>query len=372
MRRSVKYGIYGAVLAGIVAGTAAFTSVPSGTPITLVVDGHTQKMDTSASTVADALKSAGYTVGSHDLVAPSPGSKITGDTKIVLRHGRLLHLTIDGVRREVWTTAQTVAEALGQLGYPQSDYVSVSRSQRLPLTATDIALRTPKNVVVVHDQKRTHITSTARTVAALLSQINVALGPDDRIDPNMHTALSPGLKVRIQRVVSKLVSHHKSMPYSVVTHDDGSMFTGDTKVMRYGQPGAVRITDKVLYIDGKVAGRKQVRRTVLAEPKNQVEMVGTKHRPTPKPSSSPSPPVANNGLNWDGVASCESGGNWHINTGNGYYGGLQFNYSTWLAYGGGQYAQRADLATREQQIAIANKVYAARGSSPWPVCGKYL
>jgi uncharacterized protein YabE (DUF348 family) len=372
MRRSVKYGLYGAVLAGIVAGTAAFTSAASATPITLVVDGHSQKLDTSASTVAAALKSAGFTVGSHDLVAPSLSSKITGGTKIVLRHGRLLHLTIDGVHHDVWTTAQTVAEALGQLGYPQADFVSVSRSQRLPLSATDIALRTPKDVVVVHDHKRTHITSTARTVAELLSQINVALGPDDRINPTVNTALSSGLRVRIQRVISKLINHHKSIPYSVVKHSDSSMYTGDTKVMRYGQAGTMRITDKVLYIDGKVAGRKQVGRTVLAEPKPQVEKFGTKHRPAPKTTNAPSPPVANNGLNWDAVASCESGGNWHINTGNGYYGGLQFNYSTWLAYGGGQYAQRADLATREQQIAIANKVYAARGSSPWPVCGKYL
>ena len=75
---------------------------------------------------------------------------------------------------------------------------------------------------------------------------------------------------------------------------------------------------------------------------------------------------------WDNVAQCESGGNWHINTGNGYYGGLQFDSSTWLSYGGGSYAPRADLATREEQIAIATKIYASRGSSPWPVCGQYL
>ena len=64
---------------------------------------------------------------------------------------------------------------------------------------------------------------------------------------------------------------------------------------------------------------------------------------------------------WDRVANCESGGNWHINTGNGYYGGLQFDLRTWSAYGGTQYASRPDLATREQQIAIAEKVRAARG-----------
>jgi hypothetical protein len=78
------------------------------------------------------------------------------------------------------------------------------------------------------------------------------------------------------------------------------------------------------------------------------------------------------GLNWDAVANCESGGNWSINTGNGYYGGLQFSQSTWAAEGGTAYAPRADLASREQQISIAMKLYRASGSSSWPVCGRYL
>jgi LysM repeat protein len=75
---------------------------------------------------------------------------------------------------------------------------------------------------------------------------------------------------------------------------------------------------------------------------------------------------------WTGVAQCESGGNWHINTGNGYYGGLQFSQSTWAGYGGTAYASRADLATPAQQIAIAEKVLAGQGIGAWPVCGKYL
>jgi LysM repeat protein len=76
--------------------------------------------------------------------------------------------------------------------------------------------------------------------------------------------------------------------------------------------------------------------------------------------------------NWDGVARCESSGNWAINTGNGYYGGLQFSYSTWLAYGGGAYARRADLATKAQQIVIAERTLRGQGIGAWPVCGRYL
>ncbi|MER6978973.1 transglycosylase family protein [Streptomyces carpinensis] len=75
---------------------------------------------------------------------------------------------------------------------------------------------------------------------------------------------------------------------------------------------------------------------------------------------------------WDAVAQCESGGNWSINTGNGFYGGLQFTNSTWAAYGGTAYASRADLASKAQQIAVAEKVLAGQGKGAWPVCGKGL
>ncbi|MEU9358762.1 transglycosylase family protein [Streptomyces sp. NPDC048301] len=71
---------------------------------------------------------------------------------------------------------------------------------------------------------------------------------------------------------------------------------------------------------------------------------------------------------WEKVAACESTGDWHINTGNGYYGGLQFTRSTWAAYGGTAYAARADLATKDQQIAVAEKVLEGQGPGAWPTC----
>lgn len=72
---------------------------------------------------------------------------------------------------------------------------------------------------------------------------------------------------------------------------------------------------------------------------------------------------------WDRVAACESGGNWSINTGNGYYGGLQFSAGTWRAHGGGAYASRADLASKSAQITVAERVLNTQGPGAWPVCG---
>ncbi|WHT19987.1 transglycosylase family protein [Crossiella sp. CA-258035] len=79
---------------------------------------------------------------------------------------------------------------------------------------------------------------------------------------------------------------------------------------------------------------------------------------------------AASGVNWDALAKCESGNRWNVNTGNGFYGGLQFDRGTWLSNGGGQYAPYAHLATREQQIAVAERLYSARKLTPWPQCGK--
>jgi LysM repeat protein len=80
-------------------------------------------------------------------------------------------------------------------------------------------------------------------------------------------------------------------------------------------------------------------------------------------------PASSGGANWSAIAACESGGNWSANTGNGFYGGLQFTEQTWLSYGGGHYASSANLATKAQQIAVAERVLAGQGIGAWPACG---
>jgi Transglycosylase-like domain/LysM domain len=89
----------------------------------------------------------------------------------------------------------------------------------------------------------------------------------------------------------------------------------------------------------------------------------------PAPVTASGPVPASSGVNWSAIAACESGGNWGANTGNGFYGGLQFTQGTWDAYGGGQYASSASQASPAQQIAVANRVLAGQGIGAWPVCG---
>lgn len=94
--------------------------------------------------------------------------------------------------------------------------------------------------------------------------------------------------------------------------------------------------------------------------------------PPPKPVVAVAPAPATVGGVWTALAQCESTSNWAANTGNGFYGGLQFDYGTWLAYGGGAYAPTANRATAAQQVAIAQKVAASRGFAPWPACSRKL
>ncbi|MBG0568996.1 LysM peptidoglycan-binding domain-containing protein [Actinoplanes aureus] len=84
----------------------------------------------------------------------------------------------------------------------------------------------------------------------------------------------------------------------------------------------------------------------------------------------PASPAQAASVNWDAIARCESGGNWRINTGNGYYGGLQFSRGTWRAYGGAKYATTANRATKAEQILVAERVLRGQGLGAWPHCGK--
>jgi hypothetical protein len=107
----------------------------------------------------------------------------------------------------------------------------------------------------------------------------------------------------------------------------------------------------------------------LQSQRRTAQQAAPRSAPSPtRPSSGPAPTAHD----WAAVALCESSGNWATNTGNGYYGGLQFSPSTWAAFGGTAYAPRADLATRDQQIAVAEKVLAVQGPGAWPTCGRNL
>ncbi len=279
--------------------------------------------------------------------------------------------------------ADSVSEALAQLGFDSTNLVSVSRSKRLDAGTTSLTIASPKRVTFLVDGRKLVVRSAGPTVRDAIHASMIFVGPHDRVSVPVTATLRDNQVIRVSRLRYATAAQTVPVPYATLTQSDPGSYVGTSSVVSDGKPGQKRITYQLVYVDGKLAGRIQTSSVMLSQPVPQVQKTGTKPTPvpaatapaTPAPAAGntgAAPPADTGGLNWDAVAQCESGGNWHINTGNGFYGGLQFDAGTWLSNGGGAYAPRADLATREQQIAIANKLYAARGSSPWPVCGARL
>jgi uncharacterized protein YabE (DUF348 family) len=377
LHRSVKYGLYAVVIAGLLGGTAAWATADSGKTIGLRIDGQDKQVRTTASDVKGALASAGVTVGAHDLVAPELTSKVRNGSDIVVRRGHLLHLTVNGQTRDVWVNADSVDQALSQLGYDGTNFVSVSRSTRLDSGATALSINSPKRLTFLVDGSRVAVQSAGRTVFDAIALSAIYVGPNDRLSVAGTSVTKNGQVIRIQRVKFASRVETQSVPFQTVNQNDPSKFVGDNSTVTDGKPGSQQATYQLVYVDGKLAGKLAKRTVVTSAPVSAVQKVGTKQKPvaaTPPATGNTgaTPPASTSGLNWDAVAACESGGNWAINTGNGFYGGLQFDSGTWLSNGGGAYAPRADLASRAQQIAVATNLYNARGASPWPVCGQRL
>jgi resuscitation-promoting factor RpfB len=367
VRRSLTYGLAATVGAAVIStGVIAWSG--AGTLITINVDGQASRLHTSASTVGAALAGDGLSVTAHDVVAPAMSTKVHTGSTIVLRRGRLLRLTVDGVERDVWVTATSLDQALDDLGYGQAQLESVSRSTRLPLTPTAISLQTAKVVTISHDGVTTWATTTDATVGQLLTDLDLTLSASDQVTPSALSPLTNDEQIAIHRISHTSRTVAQVIPFTVQRVADAALAKGTSQLVTAGLAGRAAVTYALTYLDGKLVSRTIVRSSVVAKPRQEVLQVGTK----PVIITAPASGGSSSGLDWDAVAQCESGGNWAINTGNGYYGGLQFSASTWISNGGGAYAARADLASKAEQIAIATKLYDARGSAPWPVCGKYL
>ena len=323
------------------------------TPVKLVVDGHAQSLRTFDDTVGDVLKSQGITIGDHDVVVPSLSSHLVSGGQITVAYGRQLTINLNGRTAKYWTTSNNVASALDALGIDTAGaQLSTSRSASIDRRgmALDIATRRAFHVVI--DGKKRHVKVAALDARDVLEALNVTTKPADIVTPGDDKLLKAGQTIRLIRVTEGTTRvPREAVPFPVIKHKNASMNVGTTKVITPGTNGVRDVTYKIVRHDGKVFTKTVVTQTVLTKPKAQVEEVGTK----------PVPIDLSDNSAWDRIAACESGGNWHINTGNGYYGGLQFAQSTWESNGGTQFAPRADLATKEEQITVANRLRAASG-----------
>jgi resuscitation-promoting factor RpfB len=361
--KKITFGILVGVLAVAVSvGALAYAGTPSKS-VTIAVDGRAHAVSTSEGTVAAVLDSQGIKVGPHDAVAPALATPIHDGTRIAISYGRQLTLVVDGNEQTFWTTATTVSTALDQIGtrVDVGAKWSTSRSAFISRQGLAVKIDTPKEIVVkVGPNLRHRVTTTALTVGEALIGMHVHLDHNDVVLPSLGTPIADGSTIVLTRIFTGLRTVTLPVGYQTTVRNDSSLPQGTVKVVQAGKAGSERVTYRIRGYNGNLKTKRVVKRVVTTAPVAQIEIHGT--HVTPAVTYAPS------GSIWDAIAACESGGNWSINTGNGYYGGLQFSYGTWLGYGGGAYAQTANLASREEQIAIAERVQAAQGWGAWPVC----
>jgi hypothetical protein len=200
----------------------------------------------------------------------------------------------------------------------------------------------------------------AANVAGLLEAAGAPLLQSDTVVPAASSPVAEGMQVQVTRVrVQKVTQPMPLAPDNDVVHDP-TMNMSRQVVEDPGTPGTQNVTFAVASVNGVETGRLPVANVVIVPARDGVLRIGAK-------PGTEVPPVSN-GAQWDSLARCESTGNWAINTGNGFYGGVQFDQNTWERQGGLRYAPRADLATREEQIAIAEVTRARQGWGAWPVC----
>ncbi|MCL2779925.1 MAG: ubiquitin-like domain-containing protein [Actinomycetia bacterium] len=275
----MKYGLYGAVLASLVGGAIAWVNVDKS--VTLRVDGTTRVVRTTAATVQGTLASAGYPIGAHDVVAPAPATRVHNGSVVVLKRGRELLLTVDGVPRDVWVTAPTVADALDELGYGDQAHSSVSRAKRLPLDPTSIDLRTPKPVTVRHDGQTDPVVSTDATVGDLLAALRITVGAEDSVTPAPSTPLRAGEQIVVGRVTHRVVTERRVIPFATTRQKDRSLDIGQSAVAVAGKNGLTVVKYDVTYTDGKVTA-KTVLSAKTTPPVTRVVRVGTRPASTPE------------------------------------------------------------------------------------------
>ncbi len=342
-------------------GASGGYAVGAHKTVTLEVDGASQAVTTMKSRVIDIVRENGFQVGDRDDIYPAADQQVGDSQTIVLRRSRPLDISLDGQEtKQVWTTASTVDEALAQLAMTDTAPATASRGTRVPLAGMALPVVSAKTVSIDDGGVARTVRLAAPNVAALLAAAGAPLLQQDTVVPPASSPVTPGMQIQVTRVRVNKVTERQPLVPNAQRIEDPTMNMSRQVVQDPGTPGTQDVTFAVATVNGVETGRLPVANVVVAPARDSVLRVGSK-------PGTEVPPVSNGGA-WDALARCESGGNWAINTGNGFYGGVQFDQNTWERQGGLRYAPRADLATREEQIAIATVTQSSQGWGAWPVC----
>ncbi|MEU2155668.1 ubiquitin-like domain-containing protein [Streptomyces sp. NPDC019396] len=374
LRRLLPQALVIALLAG---GTSAFVAADKA--VLLTVDGVPRSLHTFAGDVAGLLGEEGVAFGDHDIVAPAPGTSLADGDEIVVRYGRPVTLSLDGHRRRVWTTAHTVEDALDQLGVrADGAYLSVSRSRPISRKGLSLDVRTEREITVRADGRERTVHTNAATVREAVGAAGVRLGGEDATSVPPGSFPRDGQTITVLRIATGEEAREERVPYATVRVEDPALASGTQRVEQRGRHGVRRTTFAVRTVNGVREGRpRKIAEELVRKPRAERVRVGTRPGRLPDQriragfsAGSGGRVSGAEGLDWDGLAACESGGRPGAVDPSGTYGGLyQFDNRTWRSMGG---RGRPQDAPATEQTYRAKKLYSQRGSNPWPHCGRRL
>ncbi|ALG28303.1 cell wall function protein [Glutamicibacter halophytocola] len=376
----VKYLAQALAVAVVIAGAVFY--VAGQKSVVISVDGEAQEVTTRAATVSALLDQQEISLDERDEISASLDSNLSDDQKIDIKRNKSVEVTVDGAERVVHTTGMTVADVVNQLDLEKGSEVSLDEDMQLSALSDELEVITPKDLTLIVDDKKKTVATTASTVKELLAEQNVKVDDNDEInvkvddetDKNVKdsTGIKAGVEVEVIEVNVKTWDETRDIDFDVEKVNDKSLDKGETKVKTEGKKGERELTLRQETRNGEKGEEEVLKSKVTKQPVAEVIRVGTKEEKKEESSSKPSTSTGNISATWKALAKCESGGNWSINSGNGYYGGLQFSASSWRAVGGTKYAPLPHQASPQEQIAAAEVLRASGGWGHWPACSSKL
>ena len=339
--------------------------------VTVDLNGERIELATFSSDIEGALQAAGVEYADDDLIYPAPSESLASGDSITVRTAKPVAVTVDGEEKTMKSTALTVDDLLSTMDgvLPGAAVLAGDQEASAEDKITDgmeLEVVSPKIVSIKDGGKVTYTSIAAKTVGDVLKERGIKVGSDDRVSPGLNEKLTAGTKIVVDRVEIQEFDLTEDFDAEPKYVDDENLEKGEERVVEEGMPGERERTIKKVIVNGKEESKEVISENILTKPRPATIARGTKE--SASGATGASAPAVADGSVWDELAQCEATGDWSINTGNGYSGGLQFNAQTWQAYGGGEYAPEAYRATREQQIAVAEKVQAAQGWGAWPAC----
>ena len=401
--RKVQIAAQAVVITGLVGGTGAVVTMNK--PVTLEVNGQAEEIRTFGGTVGDILDSHEIDVDKRDQVKPGVGTKVDRDMTITVNTAKKVALSVDGKETNEWTNANTVGQALADLGVDAKGAdLNAKASQRLKEEGNDIDVTTSKDLTVVADGKDHKVSAAVGTAKEALKDTGVKLDKDDFLSVPMSAEVSDGQVLTVNRVKNDTVKDKQPIKANVETKKSDSLYEGETKVETEGKDGEKQVTYKVKTINGEQVKKEKKDEKVLSEPKTKVVIQGTKKKEEPADTGGSDSGDSGDsgsgdsgdsggdsstgsgggsgsgggdmstaeikamlggpGSKWYQIAECESNFNPRAvnQSNNAHFGLFQFKLQTWQNMGG---SGNPIDASPQEQFDRAKKLQAEAGWSQW-------